>query len=101
MVRAGTSPSRDGWTIRFSVDPGGASATGDNDGDGVREGSIGVGGDPVYFAYRVGLAGPVGDADGEGWYPVDIRALALVPGSSADEVARVDPQRAALEVGCE
>lgn len=101
-VRAGSTPSRDGWTIRFTVDAGVARATGDNDEDGVRDVSLGVAADPVAFFYRVGLPGRVGEVEeGSGWYPVDVRPLALVPGASTNEVARVDPQRASLEVGWE
>ncbi|MCB9689664.1 MAG: hypothetical protein H6738_16200 [Alphaproteobacteria bacterium] len=98
-VRAGHTPTRDGWSIRFSVDNGVAAATGDLDGDKVRDVDLGVGGDPVYFEYRVGIAGPIGDHDGEGWVPVDLRPLVLVPGISTNEVGRVDPQDPLVDVG--
>ncbi|MCA9491514.1 MAG: hypothetical protein KC621_16395 [Myxococcales bacterium] len=98
-IRAGHTASRDGWSIRFSVDSGVAAATGDLDGDKVRDVDLGVGGDPVYYEYRVGIAGPIGDHDGEGWVPVDLRPLVLVPGVSTNEVGRVDPQDPLVDVG--
>ncbi|HHO51597.1 MAG TPA: hypothetical protein ENK18_12165 [Deltaproteobacteria bacterium] len=98
-VRAGVRPSRDGTELSFAIEEGLAKATGDLNGDLSREVSILVSGDPVYFFYRVGLAGPVGDSSGQGWYPVDVRPFVLVPGSSSNEVGRVDPQEALIEVG--
>ena len=91
VVRAGSTPSRDGWTITFDVNAGAAEATGDADGDGAPEIALGVSADPTYFEYRVGLAGPIGDRQGAGWYPEDIRPLLLVPGASSNQVGRVDP----------
>lgn len=99
VIRSGATPSQDGWRIEFTVNGGFAQATGDNDGDGDPEITLGLTGDPVYFEYRVGLAGPIGDHDGEGWYPVDIRSYMLVPGASTNQVGRVDPQLGIVEVG--
>lgn len=103
VIRAGSTPSQDAWTIQFTVDGGVAEADGDNDGDGVAEISLGIAGDPVYFQYRVGIPGPIGDHDvppgwGGGWVPVDLRPYALVPGASSNQVGRIDPQRAMIEV---
>lgn len=101
VVRAGATASRDGWTMTFNVLNGAAEATGDNDLDGIAEFVLGISSDPVYFEYRVGLPGPIGDASGEGWLPVDVRPFVLVPASSANGVGRVDPQEAQIEVGWE
>lgn len=100
-VRAGVRPPPDGTTLSFAIEEGLARATGDLDGDRSRDVAILVSGDPVSFFYRVGLAGPVGDSSGQGWYPVDVRPFVLVPGSSSNEVGRVDPQEALIEVGWE
>jgi hypothetical protein len=98
VVRAGVTASRDGWTIQFEVDNGAAEANGDNDLDGISEFALGVAADPVYFEYQVGHAGPIGDSQGEGWLPVDVRPFVLLPASSSNSVGRVDPQEALIEV---
>lgn len=94
VIRAGVAPSRDGWTLLFDVNAGTAQATGDLDDppDGVPEIALGVATDPVYYEYRVGLPGPIGDYAGEGWYHEDIRPLLLLPGASSNQVGRVNPQ---------
>lgn len=93
VIRSGATPTQEGWKISFAVDAGTAQATGDADGDGNPEIALGVTSDPTYFEYRVGLAGPIGDAEGEGWLLEDIRPLLLVPGASSNQVGRVDPQK--------
>lgn len=101
-IRSGTTPSRDGWTFTFAIESGVAEAAGQDDGDTVREygeARLGVAGDPAYFFYRAGLAGPVDDHQGEGWYPVDIRPFVVVPGGANNEVGRVDPERSSIDVG--
>jgi hypothetical protein len=101
VIRAGIMASRDGWTIQFQVDNGAAEANGDRDLDGIAEFDIGISSDPVYFEYQVGHAGPIGDSQGAGWLPVDIRPFVLLPAASSNEVGRVDPQEALIEVGWE
>jgi len=98
-IRGGASPSRDGFSFTFAINDGVARADGDIEGDGSRDVSVPVSGDPVYFFYRVGLPGPVGDHSGDGFYPIDVRPLLLVPGAGASEVGRVDPQEALIDVG--
>lgn len=101
-IRSGTTPSRDGWSFTFQVEAGVAEAAGQDDGDTVREygeARLGTAGDPTYFFYRAGLAGPIDDHEGEGWYPVDIRPFLLVPGGANNEVGRVDPERSQIDVG--
>jgi hypothetical protein len=101
-IRSGSTPSKDGWQLAFTIDEGVATANGDFDGDGILDVTLGVGADPVSFYYRVGKPGAVGDFSGEsGWLPVDVRPFVLVPGATTDEVARVDPMDATLEVGWE
>ncbi|MEZ4241998.1 MAG: hypothetical protein R3F59_38770 [Myxococcota bacterium] len=103
VIRSGATPSRDGWTITFNVNAGSAQATGDltDPPDGIPEIALGVSADPVYFEYRVGLPGPIGDAEGEGWYREDIRPLLLVAGSTSNQVGRVDPQNEPTGAGIE
>jgi hypothetical protein len=101
VIRSGITASRDGWSIQFQVDIGAAEANGDNDLDGISEFVLGIAADPVYFEYQVGHAGPIGDSQGEGWLPIDIRPFVLVPAASSNEVGRVDPQEALIEVGWE
>ena len=94
MLRSGATPSRDGWRIEFTVNDGVGEATGnfDNDANGARENSVRVPGDPVYFFYRVGVAGAVGDVDPDlAWSEVDIRPFTLVPGGATNLVGRVNP----------
>lgn len=98
-IRAGSLPPADGDLFLFTVDPGVPDAIGDTNGDGIPELTLGLGSDPVYFEYRVGLAGAIGDLGGEGWYAEDIRPFTLVASEAANVVARVDPQQAQLEVG--
>ncbi|MEN0061614.1 MAG: hypothetical protein AAGA48_05655 [Myxococcota bacterium] len=92
LLGSGSTPSVDGWVFTFSVVSGIAAATGDVDGDGLREGNLSVSGDPVFFFYRVGQPGPVpdGEDDVDGYNP-NIRPFVLVPGSSTNRVGRVDP----------
>jgi hypothetical protein len=103
MIRSGATPSQDGWRISFDVTAGSAQSTGDLDNppDGIPEIALGVATDPTFFQYRVGLAGPIGAHEGEGWYPVDIRPLLLVPGASSNQVGRVDPQQEPPAAGVE
>jgi hypothetical protein len=103
VLRSGVTPTRDGWAITFDVNAGSAQATGDLDNppDGIPEIALGVASDPSYYEYRVGLAGPIGDHEGAGWYPVDVRPLLLVLGSSTNQVARVDPQEEPPGAGVE
>jgi hypothetical protein len=98
-IRAGASPSKDGWSIRFVTEAGVAVADADVDNDGSTDVSLGVGSDPVAFYYRVGLPGPIDAHDGDGWLPVDIRPFVLVTGGSSDEVARVDAELGILDAG--
>ncbi|MEQ1564778.1 MAG: hypothetical protein ABMA64_03985 [Myxococcota bacterium] len=99
LIGSRATPSKDGWEITFTVEDGVAAATGDTNGDGVTDLSLGVAADPVYFEYRAGLAGPIGSHEGSGWYPVDVRPFVLLPGASTDTVGRIDPQEAQVEVG--
>lgn len=102
VVRSGSTPSRDGWTIRFAVDSGVASATSSSSDVVLRQVTVGVGADPVTAVWRAGLPGPIGDHEaGEGWYPVDLRTTVLVPAASTNEVARIDPQTSTVDVGWE
>jgi len=68
-----------------------AEANGDADGDGEREVTLAVPGDPIGFRYEVGRR------DGS-WYRVDERALVLVVAGSDDAVGRIDPQEAIVDV---
>lgn len=90
-VRAGPVPSIDGMAFTFIVDAGVAEANGDADGDGEREVTLAVPGDPIGFRYEVGRR------DGS-WYRVDERALVLVVAGSDDAVGRIDPQEAIVDV---
>jgi len=100
-IRAGASPSKDGWAFQFVTDAGVAVADSDVDNDGVIDVSLGTGGDPVAFFYRVGLPGPIDAHEGDGWLPVDVRPFVLVTGSTSDEVARVDAELGILDAGWE
>jgi hypothetical protein len=102
LVRAGTLPSRDGWTIRFSIDSGVAAATTSSSDVFLRQVAVGVSGDLTAARWRAGLPGPIGDHEaGEGWYPVDLRTTLLTPAAATNEVGRVDPQTAVIDVGWE
>jgi len=90
-VRAGPIPSVDGMALSWSVQSGVAEADGDAVGDGEREVTLSVPGDPVPFHYEVGRR------DG-GFYRVDDRPLVLVVAGSDDSVSRVDPQEAIIDV---
>ena len=50
VVRAGGTPSQEGWEITFDVLEGVLSNDGDNDKDGTRDVALDVPGDPVCFA---------------------------------------------------
>lgn len=100
-IRAGAVPSQDGWTFDFSTVRGALSANGDFDGDGIRETTLGVPGDPLFVDF---LAGPrwvpsLDEAtgvstmkDGRTW-----RSYVLVPAQASDNVARVDPRDGSIE----
>ncbi|MEO0603130.1 MAG: hypothetical protein AAF211_16945, partial [Myxococcota bacterium] len=99
LLRSGEVPSFDGWAFSFSVDSGVATANGDGEGDGIREGDLSGSGDPVFFFYRVGKVGPVSQRDLEErppgqedlFYNPNIRPFVLVPGGATNRVSRVNP----------
>jgi hypothetical protein len=90
VVRAGGTPSDDGWEMTFAVLDGALAANGDDDDDGIREIRLSNMGDPTAFTYRVG------PRDG-GWAKVEQRALVLVTAQGSDSVGRVDPQDATVD----
>ena len=91
LIRSGSSPSEDGWTVQFQVDDGWMSVDGDQNDDGLVDVRFRNPGDPVYFHYRVGSR----DA---GWVPVDDRPFVLVPGQASNQVGRADPQEGDLDL---
>jgi hypothetical protein len=91
VLRAGGTPSQDGWTIAFEVMEGILSVDGDNDGDQSREVPFDMPGDPVFFHYTVGPRD-------NGWIEVDDRAFVLVPAAASNTVGRVNPQEGTVEV---
>lgn len=100
-IRSGAVPSEDGWSFTFQTDEGSLAATGDADGDGLREIVLGAPGDPVFFQYPAGRAeqaaidwreGTIGTVDGR-----TDRPYVLLPGTGSDNVARVDPENAEVE----
>ncbi len=90
-VRAGVTPSEDGWQISFSVLDGALSGDGNNDATDDREIRFDMPGDPVFFQYRVGPTGG-------GWDPVDLRAFVMVASQDNDVVARIEPPTGDIEV---
>ncbi len=102
VVRAGSLPSRDGWVIQFAIDSGVAAATSSTSTEIIRQVNVGVTGDLAAAVWRAGLPGPIGDHEaGEGWYAVDLRTVLLTPSAATNEVGRVDPQAAIIDVGWE
>ncbi len=102
VIRAGALPTRDGWVIRFSVDSGVAAATSSSADNPLRQVSVAVSGDLTPAVWRAGLPGPIGDHEaGEGWYAVDLRTVLITPAAATNEVGRVDPQTAVIDVGWE
>ena len=92
VIRAGTSPSEDGWTMQFNVRDGVLTANGDNEPrDNDRDVPFDYPGDPVFFHYRVG---PYDN----GWRPIDDRPFVLVPAEGGNLVGRVKPQNADVEI---
>lgn len=93
-IRAGTTPSQDGWTIELSVAQGLLQANGDNDGDGsisADEPHMDLPGDPTYFWYEVGPTGG-------GWDTVDSRPFVLFADEGANLAGRVEPPTGEVEV---
>ncbi len=101
VVRSGATPTRDGMTIAFSVDSGVAAAAASTSDVVIRQVAIGVSGDLSTAVWRAGLSGPIGDHEGEGWYVEDLRTVVIAPAAASNEVARVDPQTATVDVGWE
>lgn len=100
-IRAGAVPSEDGWTFTFSTDEGALAATGDSDGDGLREIVLGSPGDPVFYQYPAGREemveidwqhGSIGTVDGR-----TDRAFILLPAMASDNVTRIDPENGAIQ----
>jgi hypothetical protein len=94
LIRAGSTPSQDGWQILFDVIDGALAATGDNDLNGDRDIVLDMPSDPVAFTYRVGPSGG-------GWDVVDERPFVLVLSQSKDIAARVEPPTGLIEVDWE
>jgi hypothetical protein len=94
LIRAGSTPSQDGWQILFDVIDGALAATGDNDLNGDRDIVLDMPSDPVAFTYRVGESGG-------GWDVVDERPFVLVLSQSKDIAARVEPPTGLIEVDWE
>lgn len=84
LIRSGTTPSRDGWEIWFDTLPGLHEADGDNNGDGQRELSFALPGDPVWFNQVI-------TPGSGGWVPVLDQPFLLVPAAGGDLVGKVDP----------
>ncbi|NCG19936.1 MAG: hypothetical protein GWP91_13080 [Rhodobacterales bacterium] len=101
-IRAGTVPSQDGWSFEFGVDEGSLEATGDNDGDGIREVPLNAPGDPVYFHFVAGSEHLLSyDFDAGTAFTVSgktDRPHVLIPSQSSDNVARVNPETGSAEV---
>jgi hypothetical protein len=91
LIRAGGTPTQDGWRITFEVSNGAITANGDNTGSGNRDVLFDMPGDLTFFEYRVG------GSDG-GWDLIDNRPFLLGFSSTNDVVARIHPQTGYLEV---
>jgi hypothetical protein len=91
LIRSGSEPTGDGWSIDFRVDDGVLAANGDNDRDGNNDVRFDFPGDPLFFSYRVGPTN-------NGWDPIDERPFVLVTAASSDVVSRVEPSTGELEV---
>jgi hypothetical protein len=90
LLRAGGTPSKDGWQITFDVIEGTMGIDGDNDKDGEREVGFDTPGDPVFFHYTVGPT-PAS------WKEIDDRAFVLVPSQGSNTVNRIDPQEGGVD----
>ena len=90
VVRAGGTPTEDGWLITFSVMEGALSANGDIEGDGNREFNVALAGDPIYFDFVAGFENKDKNLK-------TVRAMVLVPAEAANRVGRVNPEIGAIE----
>lgn len=96
VIRAGGTPSQDGWEITFETVEGAVAGDGNNgtsDTDD-RDVVFDMPSDPVYFDYRVG------PTDG-GWRVIDERPFVLSFSQAADLVGRIEPQTGDIEVDWE
>jgi hypothetical protein len=94
VIRAGGTPTEDGWTITFSVTEGAMSANGDIEGDGQIEFNIAMAGDPVFFDYIAGYENKSRNLKTR-------RSMLLLPAASANKVGRVNPEIGAIEAAWE
>ncbi len=92
VVRAGGTPTEDGWTITFSVMEGALSANGDIEGDQETEFRVFMAGDPIFFEY---IAGFENDSKNDKTW----RAMVLIPAEGSNLVGRLNPEIGAIESG--
>jgi len=90
VIRAGGTPTEDGWTITFSVTEGALSANGDLEGDGELEFNVAMAGDPVFFDYVAGYQNKQKNLKTH-------RAMLLLPAEASNKVGRVNPEIGAIE----
>ena len=91
VIQSGIRPSEDGWQFQFGVNSGLLGVTGDSTGDGTRDVSFSLPGDPM--AYR-----EVKTLTDNLWQPVVDQPYVLVPVSGSDLVAKIDPLTGFVEV---
>lgn len=90
-ILSGYYPPEDGWTMSFEVVDGALSTGGDNDGDGIRDISFQLPGDPISYREVKALSD-------NPWQQVRDQPYVLVPAAGSDLVAKVDPVTGTVEV---
>ncbi|MFT6816754.1 MAG: hypothetical protein ACJATT_000554 [Myxococcota bacterium] len=91
VIQSGVRPSEDGWQFQFTVNSGLLGVTGDSTGDGTRNVSFSLPGDPM--AYR-----EIKTITDDVWQPVIDQPYVVVPVSGSDLVAKIDPLTGFVEV---
>jgi hypothetical protein len=84
LIRAGSTPSIDGWEFTFQVRDGLFRADGDNDLDNRVDVPLDLPGDPIGFTARPR------EQIGAGWQDGEDRAFVLVAAEGADLIARIE-----------